>query len=238
MQQKDVIDLMASLPRVLDVGCGEGYHTIKLVKSGTPQVHAFDYLLKNLKAVKYKSKKLNTLAIHLICGDAQKLPYKDKVFSGALCLEVLEHVRSDTTVISEIARVLENGALLCISVPADYGEKLLNKFQKGQHLRVYDEKELIQKISGYFKVQKVFYEGFEFLLIVLLYSYFRMPFDYSQGRPKSLGIFYKLWGCMWGALRKIGLYPFIGYAGNKLIPKSIIVLAKKDKSSTISLRPK
>src|SRR3990170_3267048 len=211
MQQKNIIDLMASLPRVLDVGCGDGYHTLKLVKSGKSQVHAFDYLLKNLKVVKRKSRKSNLLATHFVLGDAQRLPYKDKVFSGALCFEVLEHVHSDIAMISEIARVLEDNAFLCVSVPAEASEKLLNKSEEGQHLRVYAEKELIQKISSYFKVQKTFYEGFEFSLIVLIYSYFKMPFDYSQGLPKSLGIFYRFWGCMWGATRKIGLYSFIGY---------------------------
>ncbi len=228
MQQKDVIDLMSSLPRVLDVGCGNGYHTLELVKSGKSQVHAFDYLLKNLKVIKHKSRKSSPLATYFVCGDAQTLPYKDKVFSGALCFEVLEHIHSDIVTISEIARVLEDDAFLCVSVPTEASERLLKESEEGQHLRVYTEKELIQKLSSYFKVQKTFYEGFEFSLLVLLYSYFKIPFDYSQGLPKSLGVFYKFWGCLWGATRKIRLYSLVGYVGNKIIPKSFVVLAKKE----------
>jgi SAM-dependent methyltransferase len=51
---------------------------------------------------------------------ATALPFKDAVFDGAICTEVLEHVPDDTVVIREIARVLKPGARLIVSVPFSF----------------------------------------------------------------------------------------------------------------------
>ena len=46
-----------------------------------------------------------------------RLPFEDASFDGALCTEVLEHVRRPDQVLAEIARILKPGAALIVTVP-------------------------------------------------------------------------------------------------------------------------
>jgi SAM-dependent methyltransferase len=48
------------------------------------------------------------------------LPFASQAFDGAVCTEVLEHVRDSRRLLSEIARVLKPGAPLLITVPFVY----------------------------------------------------------------------------------------------------------------------
>ena len=55
-----------------------------------------------------------------IYGDAQKLPVMNASIDAVLLLEVLEHIESDSAVLSEANRVLKVGGVLYISVPFIY----------------------------------------------------------------------------------------------------------------------
>ena len=45
------------------------------------------------------------------------LPFGDRTFDGALCVEVLEHVADDGATLAEVARVLRPGGQLIVTVP-------------------------------------------------------------------------------------------------------------------------
>jgi SAM-dependent methyltransferase len=49
--------------------------------------------------------------------DGVKVPFADATFDGAICIEVLEHVADPEGLISEIARVLKDGAPILMTVP-------------------------------------------------------------------------------------------------------------------------
>ncbi len=49
--------------------------------------------------------------------DGGEMPFPDAFFDGAMCVEVLEHTAEPERLLSEIARVLKNGAPLLITVP-------------------------------------------------------------------------------------------------------------------------
>ncbi|MBC7621517.1 MAG: class I SAM-dependent methyltransferase [Candidatus Saccharibacteria bacterium] len=49
--------------------------------------------------------------------DGVKIPFEDATFDGAICIEVLEHAADPQGLLSEIARVLKEGAPLLMTVP-------------------------------------------------------------------------------------------------------------------------
>jgi len=86
------------------------------------------------------------------------LPFDDDSFDSVLLDNVLEHLDSPASLLSEIKRVLcENGSLL-IGVPGEKGYD-----SDSDHKQFYNEKRLIKCLidSGFF-VDKVFYTPFKF----------------------------------------------------------------------------
>jgi len=58
-----------------------------------------------------------TSAPDIAIYDGVNIPFDSNTFSGALCIEVLEHATNPELLLSEIFRVLKNGAPLLLSVP-------------------------------------------------------------------------------------------------------------------------
>jgi len=54
---------------------------------------------------------------HPLCGDLMKLPYRDNSFDFLTALDVLEHIKDDEFVISEISRVVKKKGIVVITVP-------------------------------------------------------------------------------------------------------------------------
>ncbi|MFW9940274.1 MAG: class I SAM-dependent methyltransferase [Candidatus Thorarchaeota archaeon] len=54
---------------------------------------------------------------HPLCGDIMKLPYRDNSFDFLTALDVIEHIKDDECVISEISRVVKNNGIVVITVP-------------------------------------------------------------------------------------------------------------------------
>lgn len=54
---------------------------------------------------------------HPICGDIVHLPYRDNSFNFVTALDILEHVKNDYKVVSEINRILKQKGIVVITVP-------------------------------------------------------------------------------------------------------------------------
>jgi SAM-dependent methyltransferase len=96
------LDALPADTRVLDGGCGEGvlvdeYATRLRIEGLDPN---------------YASDRVRT-------GSLTKLPYEDRTFDRALCLDVLEHLTFDDQprAIAELHRVLRPGGEVLVSVP-------------------------------------------------------------------------------------------------------------------------
>lgn len=53
----------------------------------------------------------------IVLYDGGEMPFPDKQFDGAICIEVLEHAENPEKLISEISRILKHGSPLLLSVP-------------------------------------------------------------------------------------------------------------------------
>jgi len=147
--------------RILDIGCGEGRHTIKACQqSGTLCIGA-DVDYKNLIQTRKKlifHKSINDLqcrSVDLSCMDVTGLPFKNSSFDSVICSEVLEHILDDERAISELVRILKPKKILAVSVPRFWPEKICWRLSDAYsnanmgHVRIYKKKSLIKTIESF-----------------------------------------------------------------------------------------
>ncbi len=109
--------------RVLDAGCGQGRHSLELLRRGCRAL-ALDLNPDDLRYTRYL---LTSLAHEpgteqppphaVLRGDTLALPFAAGAFDRVLCSEVLEHVEQPLAAARELVRVLRPGGLLAVSVP-------------------------------------------------------------------------------------------------------------------------
>ena len=142
---------------VLDIGCGEGRHSLGLYVDREVNAIGIDLSTEDLKIAKSRIKDFtvtdtNKSSCAFGVGDIQSLPYKDNGYDAVICSEVLEHLESLDNAVSEIVRVLKPGGVLAVSVPRFIPElicwKLSSEYSKtpGGHVRIFRQKNLKQLI--------------------------------------------------------------------------------------------
>lgn len=103
------LDLPAG-SRVLDLGCAFGFGTRLL--TGRYQAHGHD-----LSGAYIEKARRTVPGARFTCGPADRVPYPNEYFDAVILLDVLEHVPSEESVMSEVARLLRPGGKLILSVP-------------------------------------------------------------------------------------------------------------------------
>jgi SAM-dependent methyltransferase len=88
---------------VLDLGCGRRpYHA--LLASGGAHIVGIDAEADHVPAPD-------------VCGDVQRLPFRDAVFDTVVTTQVIEHVFDPLSMIREAGRVLKPGGHLVVTAP-------------------------------------------------------------------------------------------------------------------------
>jgi SAM-dependent methyltransferase len=93
--------------RVLDAGCGSS-----LIVQSLNNVVGMDFNYPKLRF-------LRRYEIPLVNGSAFALPFKDDSFDCVMSSQVIEHIRYDESIFSEMQRVLRTGGTLILGTP-DY----------------------------------------------------------------------------------------------------------------------
>lgn len=144
--------------RVLDLGCGNGRHTIEATNWDC-RVVAVDLDREELARGRYmfyadhNAGRLQGFA-QFMMGDAQHLPFRDGAFDKVICTEVLEHVHDDERAMRELFRILRPGGEIAVSCPHHRAERLLWALSweywhsPGGHIRIYRKGELRRRLSG------------------------------------------------------------------------------------------
>ncbi len=142
--EKIVEMIPSDVKTILDVGCGAGIITNRLVR---------DYEVTGLDASREALRHVEGTAVH---GDAENLPFPAASFDLVLCSSLLEHLPDDSyrKVCSELVRV--SGKYVIISVP--YKERLrsgqticwncFSRFNVWGHLRSFDEHAILDAFDG------------------------------------------------------------------------------------------
>ncbi|MEI6793389.1 MAG: class I SAM-dependent methyltransferase [Actinomycetes bacterium] len=99
--------------RVLDAGCGVGYGSALLARSGAAEVTGVDRSSTAIAAASVGAPE----NANFILGDVTKLPVDDASIDLVVCFEVVEHIAEQGQLLDELRRVMAPGALLIISSP-------------------------------------------------------------------------------------------------------------------------
>ncbi len=99
--------------RVLDVGCGEGAY-LDALSAHAGEVVGVDLNAAYLRAGRTRSVSSN---VRLAQMGAQRLAFADYTFDAIVLIETLEHLDDGPAAITELARVLQPGGQLLITVP-------------------------------------------------------------------------------------------------------------------------
>ncbi len=137
---------------LLDMGCGEGRHSIGAYIETQANILGLDLSMKDLKIAQNRLNDFDTSNIKSVCqfggADIVSIPLLDSSLDAVICSEVLEHVDSPQESIKELIRVLKPGGVLALSVPRYMPElicwKLSKEYSKtpGGHVRIFKHKQL------------------------------------------------------------------------------------------------
>ena len=125
---------LSSNELLLDMGCGEGRHSIGAFIDTQVNILGLDLSIKDLNIAKARLKDFDTTGIDAVCqfgaADIEAIPLADSSLDAVICSEVLEHVDSPQESIKELIRVLKPGGVLALSVPRFMPELLCWKLSK------------------------------------------------------------------------------------------------------------
>ncbi|QLJ53459.1 MAG: hypothetical protein Sv326_1284 [Candidatus Fermentimicrarchaeum limneticum] len=138
---------------LLDMGCGEG-HFLAMVEKRFPaaKLVGVDQSDENIRYAKRILKRAR-----LIRGDATKTELRSSSFEVVSALELLDHVESDTALLSEARRLLKPKGTLLISIPDSsmllwniawsVWTRTLGRKWEGKHLRGYDDRTVTELLN-------------------------------------------------------------------------------------------
>jgi len=154
----DHFDLAAG-QRVLDVGCGEGRHTLAAYLKRGVVALGVDLGFVDLQTARDRISDMEAYGpegeVAFLQGDATCLPFPNHHFDRVICSEVLEHIPNFIAVLEEINRVLKPGGRLCISVPRAWPERICWWLSEGYHntpgghIRIFNAAFLRREITRY-----------------------------------------------------------------------------------------
>jgi ubiquinone/menaquinone biosynthesis C-methylase UbiE len=142
--------------RVLDVGCGTGNTSLRIVQDHPKtEILAVD-ILKS--CVKFSKEKLSSYSnVSVAQMEVCNLALKDESFDSVVALDVLEHVDHDEGAVIEIFRVIIPSGRLVLTVPAIeilYGAR----DEALKHFRRYSKKSLRKKMKRIgFRIERIVY---------------------------------------------------------------------------------
>lgn len=104
--------------RVLDVGCGNGVHSLRVAGRGAIVV-GIDYNLGHLQIGRALSAEGSRTTASFLLGNVERpLPFRAGQFDLVLLLDVIEHLHRRVELLREIHRLLRRGGTLLVAVPS------------------------------------------------------------------------------------------------------------------------
>ena len=119
---------------MLDMGCGEGRHSIGALLETPASIVGMDLSFEDLKIAQSRLKDFDTSELSTSCtfglGNIDDIPLEDSSLDAVICSEVLEHVDSPNESVRELVRVLKPGGVMALSVPRYLPELICWKLSK------------------------------------------------------------------------------------------------------------
>lgn len=118
--------------KVLEIGPGEGWDILTMVKSGARAVNSLDYSHGNVRNLRSKFRDYaNVLVTH---GDAMMLPFKTNQFDFVYANGAIPHVKDPLQALREMVRVTRKGSIVWFSTygksgPNNYINRIMRFFR-------------------------------------------------------------------------------------------------------------
>ncbi len=142
--------------RILDLGCGQGHITAKILEAfPAAEVSALDY---SISAIDYAARTFP--GIDFIVGNAYHLPYSPGYFDVVVCNNIWEHVPDPLALLRAISKVVKKGGHLVISTPSRYRIWNLLRVMRGKPVALMSNLHVTEYSIGQVKEQLRF-GGFE-----------------------------------------------------------------------------
>ena len=222
------------IDRILDIGCGEGRHTVKTAQRDQVVCIGADFGFSNLLKTKEKlgfHDALNDLSCRdwqLSCSDITALNFKSESFDSVICSEVLEHIPDDDRAMEELLRVLKPGKILAVSVPRFWPEKICwmlsdEYFNANQgHVRIYEKDAIIEKIRS---KGAVFLSSHHAHSIHSPFWWLKCLVGPSRTDSFLVNLYHRL--LVWDLMKKPALTTFIDHLLNPIMGKSLVMYFRK-----------
>jgi ubiquinone/menaquinone biosynthesis C-methylase UbiE len=218
--------------RVLDLGCGNGRHTLEAARYPV-RVVGLDFSRDDLNAARFMYADLKRRGeakghADFILGDAHNLPFKDDAFDRSLCTEVFEHIPDDRRGIAEFERVTKAGAEVAVSVPNYWPETVFWTLSwdywhtPGGHVRRYRPGEMWhmleeQNMDVYFQRNRHSFQA--------IYWFMRCTFGKDNEDFLPVRMFFKF--INWHHNRRIKILEYVEATANLVIGKDMILYGRK-----------
>ena len=92
----------------IDLGCGFG-RLLPTYEADHENLVLVDYAVEQLRIASTSVTRPN---VHFVAADACRLPFRDKVFDGGICVRLMHHIAAPDALMREISRVSTDGACL------------------------------------------------------------------------------------------------------------------------------
>jgi SAM-dependent methyltransferase len=216
----------------LDVGCGEGRHTLATYLLDGVQALGVDLSERDLGTASGRIEDMQVHApggeIGFAAGDAAALPLADASVDAVIASEILEHIPNYLLVLAEIKRVLKPGGRLCISVPRQWPEWICWQLSEGYrntpggHIRIFDATHLRREVVR---------EGFLFNskgsahALHVPYWWLKCLFWRREAEPWVVRMYHKL--LVWDLMSRPWLTRAVDALLNPVMGKSVVLYFTK-----------
>ncbi|MCX8036741.1 MAG: methyltransferase domain-containing protein [Candidatus Sumerlaeia bacterium] len=109
------VDLVRSGDCILDLGAGTAIHGARCAAAGAALVVAAELSERNLAKARGLASGGKVRLVR--CDATRPLPFRDGVFTGALLLDILEHLAGPETALREVVRTLRPGGWVAVALP-------------------------------------------------------------------------------------------------------------------------
>jgi len=150
--KKIIPSIKTTNPEIFDAGTGFGQYAYFIAKN-FPQVKilAVDIKEDYLNDASEFFKKVNLKNVEFKIDDLTKINYENK-FDLILCVDVMEHIEDDVSVLKNFYRALKSGGYLVINTPSSFGgsdaQDEKDESFIGEHFRNgYSKEEMFEKLK-------------------------------------------------------------------------------------------
>jgi SAM-dependent methyltransferase len=218
---------------VLDMGCGEGRHTIGLFIDKQINAFGFDLSIDDLNIARsrlddFPVQKNDDSACIFGLSNINQMPFPDGAYDSVICSEVLEHVPSPEESIKELIRVLKPGGVLALSVPRFLPEwicwQLSEGYQQmpGGHVRIFKHKALKQLAIN----EGMSYQSFHWAHgLHSPYWWLQCLFWDNRDNSFLIKLYHKF--LVWDLMKKPFFTKILEFILQPLIGKSLVMYFKK-----------